>query len=172
MVSSRIDLTENRIFGGRRTLDLQIFKKKLPWLEKIEPTFKAVNSEYDLSHELGFAIYGPLDRPFFVGTFEEINKHKEYLLMHLSDMGYNVPVCENCGDDLNPIRYVVEKRRLCKRCASDIHDTYSWHSLYNILTEHKNSRPIHSLFNGIVIQPVVDIAHSNTFRNVWRAAFR
>ena len=88
MVSTRVDLTENRIFAQRqpRFVDTLIYSKKLPWLEKIDPTFKTVHHDNDLSKELGFAIYGPIDRPFFVGTFEEINRHKEYFLMYLWDL--------------------------------------------------------------------------------------
>jgi predicted amidophosphoribosyltransferase len=92
--------------------------------------------------------------------------------MYLSDMGYNVPVCENCGEDLSPIRYAIEKRRLCKRCRSDIHDTYSWHSLYNVLAEHKNRRTTHSLFNGITIEPSQQVVlRPGIFRDIWRSIF-
>ena len=171
MVSTRVDLTENRIFAQRqpRFVDTIVYKKKLPWLEKIDPTFKTVHHDNDLSRELGFAIYGPIERPFFVGTFEEINRHKEYFLMYLSDMGYIVPVCENCGEDLSPIRYAIEKRRLCKSCVQGINDTHSCDSLYRILREYKESQEIHTLFNGITIEmPTSFTLRLGIFRNIWR----
>lgn len=68
-----------------------------------------------ISNEVGFDVYGDLDRPFLMGNYSDRNVRKFIL-----EDCYGLRHCERCGEKLNVFDEAHSKYYgVCKRCSTE-----------------------------------------------------